>query len=81
MKWNFPEVMTTRTIDERVQKVKDEIAEFEVNMNIKEAIDVLHSVETLLRGIFTGNEDILDQTVGKVFAKNAQRGYYSKPCF
>ena len=80
MHYNFPEIQTTRTIAERLQKIKDEIAEFEKTPTADEAIDVLHSTETFLRGYFK-DEKVLDEAIKLVFRKNDKRGYYSKKCF
>lgn len=81
----FPEILTTRTIKERVEKVKDELREFEEAETDKdrdeEAIDVLHSVETLLRGQFEGREDELSRLISDVFEKNNKRDYYTRECF
>jgi hypothetical protein len=85
MNWSFPEIKTTRGIELRIQKVKDELEEFELAENPEEkdeeAIDVLHSVETLLRKQFEGREEILDGIVARVFHKNSARGYYARECF
>lgn len=85
MQWQFPEIKTTRTIDERVQKVIDELKEFSDETNpIKkdiEAIDVLHAVETLLRLQFKGREEKLKLIINLIIEKNEARGYYTKACF
>lgn len=83
--YNFPEIKTTRTIEERIMKVKDELKEFEEaktqDKKDEEAVDILHSVETLLRGNFEGREDTLNYLIKKVFSKNNLREYYTKKCF
>lgn len=85
MKYTFPEIKTTRTLEERIQKVQDELNELKEAKTDKhfdeELIDVLHSVETLMRLRFYKREQILDYKIKEVIAKNTKRGYYSKSCF
>lgn len=80
----FPAIKTTRTMDERVQKVLDEIKEFQEatgDEKDKEAVDIMHAVETLLRGHFEGREFRLTGIIGEVYRKNKNRGYYDEECF
>lgn len=81
----FPPIKTTRTLDERVQKILDEIKEYqEAPEGIekdKEAVDIMHSVETFLRGHFEGRLTRLNGVIGEVYRKNKNRGYYDEDCF
>lgn len=85
MNWNFPEIMTTRNINQRIKKVLEELNEFKNADNQQhrdeEAVDVLHSVETLLREQFKGREEALNIIINKVLLKNTNRGYYCNKCF
>lgn len=84
MRWNFPEIKTTRNIEERLRKILDEVDEFS-KASFKdqdmEAIDILHAVETFLRGKFKGREKELDALIKQVYDKNSKREYYTKECF
>lgn len=80
----FPAIKTTRSIDERVQKILDEIKEFqeaEGGDKDKEAVDIYHAVETFLRGQFQGRELRLNGVISKTYRKNKNRGYYDEECF
>ncbi len=81
--FTFPEVKTTRTIEERIQKVKDELNEFESGNNKdEEVIDILHAVETLVRKQFEYRpKHEISRFIEKVIEKNNKRGYYTKKCF
>jgi len=85
MKFQFPEIKTTRDLNQRIDKVKDELKEFEEaktqEEKDEEIVDVIHSLETLLRKQFEGRENILDSIISKVIEKNTKRNYYSKECF
>ena len=85
MQYNFPEIKTTRTLEERIQKIKDEILEFEEadsgEKKDQEAIDIIHSVETFLRGYFKGREKTMEVMIKTVLIKNTNRGYYDQDCF
>lgn len=85
MQYNFPEIKTTRTLEERIQKIKDEILEFEEadsgEKKDQEAIDIIHSVETFLRGYFKGREKQMEVMIKTVLIKNTNRGYYDSDCF
>lgn len=85
MHFQFPEIMTTRTVEEQAQKVVDEVREFDAepsgDAKDKEAIDVLHAVETFIRVHFRGREDVMDDLIRKTIVKNEVRGYYAKACF
>ncbi len=83
MRYNFPEIKTTRTIPERVKKIEDEIAEFreESMFSDEEAVDILHATETFIRGQFIGREEELDRLIAAVKEKNTARGYYTQSCF
>lgn len=81
----FPAIKTTRTIDQRVQKILDEVKEFQEATTDgdkdKEAVDIMHAVETFLRGHFAGREFRLTGVIGEVYHKNKARGYYDEDCF
>lgn len=80
----FPPIKTTRTMDERVQKILDEIKEFqeaEGEDKDKEAVDIMHAVETFLRGQFHGREFRLNGVISETYRKNKNRGYYDDECF
>ena len=84
----FPPIKTTRTQDERIQKVYDEIQEFlearesgDSRHADEEMIDILQTVETLVRGHFEGRDEMLKATIAFVFQKCDGKGYYSKDCF
>lgn len=81
----FPPIKTTRTMDERVQKILDEVKEFQEaeneNERDKEAVDIMHAVETFLRGHFAGREFRLNEVIGEIYNKNKKRGYYDEECF
>ena len=81
----FPPIKTTRTVDERVQKILDEIKEFqEAPAGVekdKEAVDIMHAVETFLRGHFDGRLPRINGLIGDVYRKNKNRGYYDEDCF
>jgi NTP pyrophosphatase (non-canonical NTP hydrolase) len=88
MNWTFPEIKTTRNIDERFQKILDELNELNVELKVgdkknieKEALDVYHSTETFIRLLFKGREKDLDEIVKKTIEKNQNRGYYTEECF
>lgn len=88
MKWTFPAIKTTRTVEEQYEKIKDEMKEYEAedentlfDFKDKESIDVLHSVETFLRLRFKGREDELDKLIQSTIEKNSKRGYYESNCF
>lgn len=81
----FPAIKTTRTMDERVQKILDEVKEFQEAPSgaeqDKEAVDIMHAVETFLRGHFAGREFRLNGVISEVYRKNKTRGYYDDECF
>lgn len=83
--FTFPAIKTTRTLDERVQKIFDELEEYASATTDaekdQEAVDILHSVETFLRGRFAGREFRLNGIIGEVYNKNKKRGYYDEECF
>lgn len=83
--YTFPAIKTTRTMDQRVQKILDELKEYqEADTPAKkdeEAVDVLHAVETFLRGQFAERDFRLTGLVGEVYRKNKNRGYYDESCF
>lgn len=87
MKWNFPKIKTTRTIEEQKEKIYEEISEYENETEVekerkdKEAVDILHSVETFLRIRFEGREDELKNIIDSTIEKNRKRNYYDKECF
>ena len=85
MKWIFPIIKTTRTIEQQLQKVEDEIEEYktakdETNRD-EEAVDLLHSVETFLRLRFQGREEQLNTLIESVILKNKSRNYYENECY
>lgn len=81
----FPAIKTTRTMEQRLQKILDEVEEFRTAQGIeeqdKEAVDIMHAVETFLRGHFQGREFRLTGVIGEVYRKNKVRGYYDEDCF
>lgn len=84
MNWIFPAIKTTRSVDEQFQKIYDECLEYKEAEGLekdKEAVDILHSVETFLRIRFKGREDELNNLIQKTIKKNSNRGYYNKDCF
>lgn len=82
MFFRFPAIRTTRTKDQQVRKIVDEVNEYlEAGHDDQEAVDILHAVETFIRVHFQGREEVLDQLVNLVIQKNTARGYYSKDCF
>lgn len=88
MNWNFPAIKTVRTVEEQKEKIYDEIKEYENEDEItsfekkdKEAIDILHSVETFLRLRFKGREDELKKLIEATIEKNSKRGYYESECY
>ena len=78
MIYNFPEIRTTRTNVEQVEKIVDEVEEFKEELSDEEAVDVLHATETFIRVHFRGREEILNKLIEEVVAKNTKRGYYEK---
>ena len=81
MRYNFPEVKTTRNIDDCVQKIVDEIKEFMGDHSDAEAIDILHAVETFIRVKFKGRNSELQIALTNTILKNNRRGYYTGKCF
>lgn len=82
----FPEIRTTRTIDERLQKIIDEIEEFKqapdgTKEKDHEAVDIMHAVETFLRGHFKDRLARLNGCISEVYRKNKNRKYYDDDCF
>ena len=82
MKYNFPEIKGRRSIEEQIEKVREEIKEFEdassleVHAKDLEALDILHAAETLVRLRFRGREQSVDSLVEEVITKNLERGKY-----
>lgn len=72
-------------MEQRLQKILDEVEEFkaepEGNDKDKEAVDIMHAVETFLRGHFAGRELRLNGLISDVYNKNKKRGYYDEECF
>jgi hypothetical protein len=83
--FTFPEIQTTRTMEQRFQKILDEMKEYQDASTEEEkdmeAVDILHAVETFLRGHFKEREYRLNGIIGTVYRKNKARGYYDKDCF
>ena len=83
--FTFPEIKTTRNMEQRLQKILDEVKEYETAETDaerdQEAVDILHSVETFLRGRFAGREFRLSGIIAEVYNKNKKRGYYDTDCF
>lgn len=87
MLFNFPPIKTDRTAQEQFDKVQEEVIEyFEATLyessenQDKEAIDILHAVETFIRVRFRGREDDLQKIIDATIAKNTARNYYDKDC-
>jgi hypothetical protein len=88
MLWNFPAIKTVRTVEEQYEKIKDEMKEYEnedentlFRFKDKEAVDILHSVETFLRLRFKGREEELKQLIKSTIEKNIKRSYYKSDCY
>jgi len=81
MLWNFKEIKTTRTQEEQVKKIEEEIAEYRESLSDKECIDILHAAETLVRIHFKNRDDKLRDVIEKTRIKNEKRGYYVKNVF
>ena len=81
MLWNFPEINTTRTEDEQVTKILDEIKEFKDEPSNEECVDILHAIETLIRIRFKNNYSLLRNVIFDTIEKNKNRGYYHKQIF
>lgn len=84
MVFNFPKIRTTRSANEQARKILEEVEEFLAAQNPKdkeeEAVDILQTVETLLRLCFR-NPKKLDQVIKKVRNKNLKRGYYTRAVY
>lgn len=85
MRWLFPLIKTTRTIEEQFNKILDEAKEYKDALTEeekdKEAVDIIHSCETFLRLRFKGREDELEKLIQETILKNTKRGYYEQSCF
>jgi len=85
MKWTFKRIKTTRTIEEQKVKILNEIEEYNFEQTKvekdKEAVDILHSVETFLRLRFKDREDELEKLIKSTIIKNEKRGYYENDCY
>lgn len=80
MKWSFPKLSLSKTLDEQCSKIREEVSEFEIELDSHnkdlEAIDIYHAAESLLRIHFSGREDVLDSIILEVIEKNRKRGKY-----
>jgi len=80
---NFPRVkyVDTNTIEEQLDHVRSEINEIEreqtIDAQFAEALDLLHSTETLVR-IYLDKGMNYEQGRARVIAKNIARGYYNE---
>ena len=83
MKYNFPEIKTSRKATEQVEKIVNEIDEYleDFSKEDEEAIDILHAVETFIRIQFKDREEILDRIIREVITKNSKRNYYTNMCY
>ena len=82
-KWHFPLIRSVKnpSIKDLIDKVKSELKEFEretnVNKKAAEAIDILHSAETLVRQFFQKYPSMsFHKKKRQIIKKNRQRGYY-----
>ncbi len=83
MKWHFPAITmkTTNSDSYLLDKVLEEMIEFENETNLskkaEEAIDILHSSETLVRQFFLKYPTLsIKRIKKKVIIKNKKRSYY-----
>jgi len=85
MKFTFPKIKEVSTAIgktsalNQVYKIKEEVYEFQNSKGKErdlECLDVLHSVESLVRMYFKGREDEIDSLIEEVIKKNRDRGYY-----
>ena len=83
--WLFPLCKRTKdySYSDLVDKVLSELIEFTKETDLEkkamEAIDILHSAETLTRQFFLRNPSLSFKTFKScVIIKNRQRGYYRK---
>ena len=83
MGWHFPLIRPVQKFDDEnlVNKVLSELTEFEketdLNKKALEAIDVLHSAETLVRKFFLKYPSLsFRKRKRQVIEKNKKRGYY-----
>lgn len=81
--FNFPEIFPGKPQDDKFlhDKVLQELGEFlsetDPRKQAVEAMDVLHSAETLVRKFFSRHPDLWPhEAIKEVVAKNASRGYY-----
>lgn len=85
MKWHFSICIPDRKDrNERLSnKVRSELAEFDkekdLNEKAKEAVDILHSAENLVRKFFNKHPKLsFEKIKTAVVSKNAKRGYYKR---
>ncbi len=83
MKWSFPLINpgTHSSVKDLINKVLSELNEFDNENDLEkkgmEAIDILHSAETLVRKFFSQNPSLsFPEMKKKVIKKNNDRGYY-----
>lgn len=76
MFFTFPEIPLNCEAVKQIEKIKDEIKEYQDTPTDNEALDVLHACETFIRLHFKGRFEILDDEIKKVIEKNDKRGYY-----
>ncbi len=82
MKYNFPELERSKklSIKHYTEHIGEEVKEFQKARGAhkaEELIDILHSVETLVRKYFKRHPQFNpDKIVKQVKQKNKKRGYY-----
>ena len=76
------DVSGNETIYEKAEEeIREYLAEEEGCLEKdKEAIDILHSVETFLRIRFRGREQDLEKIIQSTIEKNSARNYYQAEC-
>ena len=73
---SFPVIVQLHKIDEELEELRAEVVDENDVMILVEAIDLIVSVETLLRAY---PKDVVDAAANVVFCKNKMRGYWDLP--
>jgi hypothetical protein len=77
--FTFPAISTANTTDEQLQKIRDEMSEFQqatITQKDEEVLDILQACETLVRIQFYNRRVQLTEMVDRVTQKNRSRRYY-----
>lgn len=82
MNWIFPKINGKHSEEVTIKNLLSEIDEFQEEVNLEEkameAIDILHSAETLVRQFFMRNQSLSANKIrDKVIQKNDKRKYYT----